>query len=149
VHEHRAVPRPSTLNDRAVKKMVSEDNTPAVPAQDKSAGPPTSIYEWHADPEHRFQVTINGAPFDPSSGWRQKRERRRPPVRTPDGYLTRAEAGAYLGMSPRWMEQNDHAIRRINVAGPSTKKPAWRYLKADLDTFMASRSRSAKRGGGD
>lgn len=129
--------------------MVDKDSTPTVTAQEQSAQSSVVPYSWQADPDNSIQVTVNGLPFDPSSIWGKKRERRKQPARSADGYMNRAEAGAYIGMSPRWMEQNDHAIRRTNLAGPGAKKPAWRFRKADLDAYMASRSTGLQRGGAD
>ena len=130
-------------------KMVSEDSTPTDSAQEQSAGQPFSFHNWHADPDHPIRITVNGRPFDPSSIWGKRRERRKQSARSTDGYLTRSEAAAFMGVSLRWMEQNDHAIRRHSVAGPGAKKPAWRFLKADLDAYMTSRSTGLKRGVAD
>lgn len=58
--------------------------------------------------------------------------------------LTRATAAAYLDMS---VDTFDEVVRPfvpyLDLAAPTAKRPALRWLRADLDAFLAGRRRAA------
>ena len=54
------------------------------------------------------------------------------------GLLTVAQAAAYLGLSPRHL-QDRADIPRVDVSAPGAARPAWRYRVQDLEQFAARR----------
>lgn len=58
--------------------------------------------------------------------------------------LTRASAATYLDMS---VDTFDTVVRPcvpfIDLAGPDSLRPVLRWLKADVDTYLAARRRAA------
>jgi hypothetical protein len=76
-----------------------------------------------------------------------KRQRRKQPLRPADGYLSRADAAQYLGVSLRWLEASA-TIPKHNLGRPGGKKAMWRYRKSDLDRWIASRNQDDDYEGG-
>jgi hypothetical protein len=86
-------------------------------------------------------MTVNGKPYDGADFFRPAKARRvrhKQPSKLPDGYLTRNEAAAYLGVSIRRLE-GDSSVPKFNVAAPGAKRATWRYRRLDLDEWMAAR----------
>ena len=76
--------------------------------------------------------------------WMQVRKRRRRSPEPPapaDGYLSRAAAARYLGVSVRFLE-GDTSIPKHDLGSPGARRATWRYHKRDLDEWMAARRRT-------
>lgn len=52
--------------------------------------------------------------------------------------FTLQEAADYLRISPRALQDRPDIVR-VDVSAPGAERPMWRYRKADLDRFLASR----------
>jgi hypothetical protein len=52
--------------------------------------------------------------------------------------FTLAEAAEYLRISPRALQDRADIVR-VDVSAPGADRAMWRYRKADLDRFLASR----------
>jgi hypothetical protein len=55
------------------------------------------------------------------------------------GALTQREASVYLGLEPgsRWLD--DAPVPRCDIRKPGSSRPVWRWRRADLEAFLASR----------
>jgi len=51
--------------------------------------------------------------------------------------LTRGQAAAYIGMSASWLKTAP--MPRVDMRRPGGHRPVWRYLRADLDAWLAAR----------
>lgn len=51
--------------------------------------------------------------------------------------LTMDQAAIYLAVSRGWME--DAQLPRVDMRTPGTRKPMWRYRRADLDVWIEKR----------
>lgn len=76
-----------------------------------------------------------------SEAKRRRQERRRlarlEPVELPDGgVFTRAEAARYLRLSIRTLEARSD-IPAHDVRPPGTAKACWRYIRSELDAWVA------------
>jgi hypothetical protein len=135
VREHRAVSDPSTLNDCAVKKMVDEDSTPTVTSQECQSGVLANGTVWSIPIDIKFQ----GGSLNFLNWWKPQRQRRKELSDSPDAYLDRRAAAAYLRLSVRFLEGNT-SIPKTNFAGVNAKRPTWRYKRSDLDAWAAERA---------
>lgn len=54
------------------------------------------------------------------------------------GLLTAKQAAAYLGLSPRHL-QNRADIPRVDISAPGATRRQWRYRVGDLEAFAATR----------
>jgi hypothetical protein len=128
--------------------MATDSNAPPARPQGPPDNPASPGLIWSAGFSHPIDITVNGKPFDYFRQWKPKRERRKQPVNSPDGYMSRVEAARYLDVSVRFLEGNA-SIPKVNVARPGSKRATWRYRKSDLDAWMTARQRSGKRGRDD
>lgn len=62
-----------------------------------------------------------------------------------NGLLSRAEAADYLGVSVRYMEGNS-SIPKQDLGRTGNRRRTWRYSKADLDAWIASRPKQGRTG---
>jgi hypothetical protein len=126
--------------------MVTDSNAPTLPSQaspDSTAQLPNSV--WAVSYSVPIDIKVNGQPYDFFSQGMPKRVRHRQPAKSPDGYLSRAEAAAYLGVSLRRLE-GDSSVPKFNVARLGAKRATWRYRRADLDEWMAVRKHNRNSG---
>jgi len=125
--------------------MANDNDNPPAPPEESSGTVPVPGVVWSAQPilsidfSRPADFTVNGLPFSYFGLAKQKRERRKQPLRPADGYLTRSDAAQYLGVSLRWLEANA-TIPKHNLGRPGGKKAMWRYRKSDLDRWIASRN---------
>jgi hypothetical protein len=125
--------------------MVTDSNTSSHPPQDSArSNPPEQTVLWslsYSGPDLKVDG-LTGNWFDQG---RPQRTRSKTTTKPPDGYLSRAEAATYLGVSVRRLE-GDPSIPKFNVAGPRSKRATWRYRKTDLDSWMAGRKHGGNTG---
>ena len=128
--------------------MATDSNAPPAPPQDPPDSSSRPGLIWSASYSRPIDIKVDGQPFDFFRQWKPKRERRKRPAKSPDGYMSRVEAAGYLDVSVRFLEGNA-SIPKVNLAGPGSKRATWRYRKSDLDDWMAARGQSGKRGRAD
>lgn len=116
--------------------MAFEGSIPEGPSQGPIASQRATAFPLGI-PWQRTEPLITNVTLDFGRRCGRPTRARRPPVNSVDGYLTRAQACSYLGMSLRWLESNN-SIPKRDVSRPGSKRPTWRYLKKDLDQWMAS-----------
>lgn len=125
--------------------MVPDTNAPPAPPQDPTNNTASPGLAWSWVRSLPIETHLDGKPVDFFNVFKPRRERRKQPARSPDGYLTRPEAAVFLGVSLRWLEANT-TIPKHNLAGPRAKKAMWRYSKGDLEMWIAARTNSGKSG---
>ena len=126
--------------------MASDSNAPPAPAQDPPVQSATERLIWSTCYSQPLDIKIDCEnSLDFFRLWRPKRERRKQGSKTPDSYLSRAEAAEHLGVSVRFLE-GDTTIPKVNVARPGAKRATWRYCKKDLDDWASARTTATKRG---